>query len=220
MLGVFFYILRTPPAPYLCCEPPAHMDCSPARYTCAGLKHLRWVCHKAGTGTPALTIHRATPHPMRTPKPNLQSMKEADPVWDLSLSSWCGPHGQATENLGQPPRGLGQLEPGKLLFSSELICKMCRGTGLVSLPPGSCYKATSLPWQAAKSQSSGVSMQAERSEEYKSGEARQYQVASPEADLQRIQATVFSWTVFNQAYSTVPSLRISKNQWPSSEIVT
>ena len=63
-------------------------------------------------------------------------------------------------------------------------------------------------------------MRAERSKEYKSGEARQYQVAFPEADLQRIQATMFFWTVFNQAYSTVPSLRISKNQWPSSEIVT
>ena len=79
--------------------------------------------------------------------------------------------------------------------------------------------ATSLPRQAGKSQFSGVSMGAKRSKEYTSWEARQYQVAFPEADLQRIQATVFFWTVFNQVYSTAPSLRMSKTQCPSSEII-
>ena len=50
----------------------------------SGLKHLWCVYHKTGSGTPAFTIQGATPHPVRTPRPTLQSMKKkTDPVWGL-----------------------------------------------------------------------------------------------------------------------------------------
>ena len=54
-------------------------------------------------------------------------------------------------------------------------------------------------------------MKAEKSRGNKFGEGRQDQVTFPEVDLREIQATAFFWTVFNQVYFPVPSLRISKN---------
>lgn len=138
-----------------------------------GLKHQWCVYHKAGSRTPALTIQGATPHPVRTPRPTLQSMKkEADPVWGLlCLSSWQRFHCQPTENLARSLKSLRQLELVKPQLSSELPLKMGRVIVLVLLPPCSCFNARFLPWQAAKSQSCGVARRAERNRENKFGEA-------------------------------------------------
>lgn len=168
---VCFHIPGTPSAPD-CCGPPPHLHGSSVGNT--RQEHLWCVCHKTSNGTLAFTIQGATPRPVRTTRPTLQSTKkEADPVWGLlRLSSWQTFHCQVMENLAQSLKSLSQLELWKPQLSSELPLKMCIVIVLVLLPPCSCWKARFLPGQTAKSQSSGVAIRAERNRENKLGEVR------------------------------------------------